>query len=314
MNPIRRLIATLPILLVICLPFFFVGGPGFHSPRSFARVWDLGHIPYFCLFTLWLGALPSVRRLRPALRLSVLIALPFLTGYLFEWLQFLVNRRGPDAGDMFRNLLGSMLALCFLESRRFHGERRRTAIIAARGLALLILAVALYPTATALWDEFRARRQFPLLAGFESRFELSRWYYAGQLRPDKHIVRHGKRSARVQLSTAKYSGVTLHHFPHDWRGYKTLRFSAHNPLPGPLELNCRLDDALHRSRRGPYADRFNARFTLRPGWNDLAVSLEEAAVAPKDRSLDMSRIIGFGLFVVEQKQAIAIHLDNVHLE
>lgn len=315
LKPLHRLTACWPALLLLGLPFFFVGGPGFHSPRSFARAWDFGHVLYFGLFTLWLGKSRFARRFRPVPRLLLLLALPFLTGYLIEWLQFLANGRSPTFDDMIRNLLGAAFALCFLLRPGFQAGFRKTLFTLARGLVLLCFLAALHPTIAALWDEFQARRQFPVLAGFESRYELSRWYHPGQLKLERQVVRHGAGAALVRLSTAKYSGVTLHHFPHDWRGYRFLRFSAYNPLAEPLELHCRLDDESHRRAPGrPYADRFNARFDLQPGWNDLEISLEEAEAAPKGRRMDMANIVGFGLFVVEQKEPIAIRLDDVRLE
>ena len=178
----------------------------------------------------------------------------------------------------------------------------------------MLFIVALLPLLTAVWDEQQARRQFPLLADFESPYELSRWFYWKQLRLENQIVRHGRSSARVQLSTAKYSGIALFHFPRDWRGYHWLHFSVYNPLATKLEINCRLDDTTHRQRHGPYEDRFNTQFLLKPGWNDLSVSLQQAAAAPKGRAMNMSSIKGFGLFVVQQKEAIAIYLDHVYLE
>jgi len=35
--------------------FFFYGGPGYHSARSFQAAWNLGHILYFALVTGWIS-------------------------------------------------------------------------------------------------------------------------------------------------------------------------------------------------------------------------------------------------------------------
>ncbi len=40
------------ILLLIGVPFFFLGGPGSHGSRSFVAIWNLWHVLFFCLFVL----------------------------------------------------------------------------------------------------------------------------------------------------------------------------------------------------------------------------------------------------------------------
>ncbi|MDO5675089.1 MAG: hypothetical protein Q4G66_09265 [bacterium] len=313
---IRSVYSSWPLLLLIGLPFFFVGGPGFYSTRSVVHLWDLGHVLFFAIFTLWLQRLLPLqpRKRASAQSLAILFFLPFLAGFVVECLQFAANGRSPSIADMLRNQLGVIIALAFQGWPQYQTKIHRHALVLLRGLALALLVVALLPFLTAVWDEQQARRQFPLLADFESPYELSRWYYWKQLRLEHQIVRHGNSSARVQLSTAKYSGIALFHFPRDWRGYRKLHFSVYNPLATRLLLNCRLDDTVHRQRHGPYEDRFNTQFSLKPGWNDLSVSLQQAAAAPKGRAMNMARIKGFGLFVVEQKEALAIYLDHVYLE
>ncbi|NLZ16923.1 MAG: VanZ family protein [Desulfobulbaceae bacterium] len=312
---VRRILACWPILLLIGLPFFFMGGPGFHSARSFVHLWNLGHILYFALFALWLLRLAPLQHahLTTGYRLIILFFCPLLIGAAIEYLQYLTNGRSPSLGDILRNQLGVSLALLFQKWSQYQGGLQRLLLLLLRGLVLLLACVALLPLLIALWDEHQARRQFPLLADFESPHELSRWLYPRQLRQEGQIVRHGRKAARVQLSTAKYSGIALFHFPKDWRGYRQLHFSVYNPLQVPLELNCRIHDMAHQRRYGPYEDRFNMLFLLRPGWNDLSVSLQQVAAAPRGRAMDMANITGFGLFVVEQKEAIAIFLDHVYL-
>ncbi len=313
--PGRSLLFFWPVLLFIGLPFFFLGGPGFHSARSFAELWNLGHILYFALFTLWLQRILRNAKISSLQGLTILFFLPFLVGFLIECLQYLVNGRSPSIADMLRNQLGVLTALVYQTwPQQKKNIPRCLAALLIRSLVALLLLAALTPVLTAVWDEQQAQRQFPLLADFESSHELSRWYYPRQLQLEDQIVRHGKKAARVQLSTAKYSGIALFHFPHNWQGYRWLRFSVYNPLQHSLELHCRLDDTEHRRQHGPYEDRFNTRFTLKPGWNDLSISLQQAAASPRGRAMDMTSIKGFGLFVVKQQESIAIYLDHVYLE
>ncbi|NLX19968.1 MAG: hypothetical protein GXY53_11925 [Desulfobulbus sp.] len=210
-----------------------------------------------------------------------------------------------------RNQLGCLLAYSFAA---------RTGILARYWLRFFVrlvvigaILIAIWPLGRALIDEYLARQQFPVLADFETPFERYRWDHSNQLQTESDIVRHGRRAARVQLSTNKYSGVALFYFPHDWRGFQTLYFSVYNPKSTPLMLNARIHDVHHKKYGMKYNDRYNHQFSIESGWNDLAISLDEVAAAPKGRTMDMEHIEGFGLFVIQQPSAQVIYLDNVYL-
>ena len=299
--------------MLIGTPFFFIGGPGYHASRSFQAAWNLGHVLFFLLFSLWLYEQLKSRKSAwsSAQRFGYVFVVVFLVGLLVEYLQLLVNGRAPDPFDLLRNQLGCLLAFAVVIRPPLFSRHRWQTLFTA--VVLVLLAITLWPLSKAVFDERLAVSQFPVLSDFETPFERTRWMDPRQLREEREQVRHGRKSVRVQLSTAKYSGVSLFHFPGDWRGYQTLHFSVYNPLSEDLELHCRIHDRLHRVSGAGFHDRFNQRFSLSPGWHDLAVSLEAVEKAPGDRSMDMSRIDGFGLFVVQQPSPLALYLDHVYL-
>jgi hypothetical protein len=88
---------------------------------------------------------------------------------------------------------------------------------------------------------------------------------------------------------------------------------VYNPQAAPLELNCRIHDALHKEHGNGFHDRFNQQFDLQPGWNDLAVFLEKVEQSPRGRRMDMEHVEGFGLFVMQQQAPLEIVLDHVTL-
>jgi hypothetical protein len=295
-------------LLLIGLPFFFFGGPGYQSGRSFQAVWDLGHILFFALFSsLLLGLLNRRATMTYGRKFALVFPAVFAVGLVVEILQMLSGGRTPDGGDLLRNQLGCLIAFGIFVPRQWAWTRLFRAGVA--GLLLL----ALWPLSRALIDETLAARQFPVLADFETPFESQRWVHPSQLRRQGQIVRHGNQAVRVQLTTARFSGVSLFHFPGDWRGYRSLRFSVYNPREEPLELNCRIHDAHHRDHRNEFHDRYNQQFQIQQGWNDLSVPLDRVRTAPRDRSMDLTRIKGFGLFVVQQPRPLDIVLDHVFL-
>ena len=80
-----------------------------------------------------------------------------------------------------------------------------------------------------------------------------------------------------------------------------------------LALHGRIHDRLHKFHDQAFEDRFHQKFILRPGWNDLRISLAEVRHAPAGREMDMHEIEGFGMFVIRQKRPLVIYLDYVYL-
>ncbi len=299
-------------ILLACTPLFFWGGPGYYSSRSFQAAWDLGHILFFLLVTFCLNDIRKEKEAGSEIVYFLAVFLfVFCTGLLIETLQMLGSNRSPGLDDMLRNQLGCLAAFAFSNRSALFAHQPARRLF--RGGVVALLIVAAWPLSRALIDEFLAARQFPVLADFETPFERFRWVNIDQLQVENEEVRHGRRSVRVQLSTNKYSGVALFHFPGDWRGYRTLHWSVFNPQDNPLPINCRIHDVHHKQNAMEFSDRFNQQFLLDSGWNDLVVPLEKVRAAPKGREMDMARIEGFGLFVIQQPRAQAIYLDYVYL-
>jgi hypothetical protein len=275
------------------------------------HAWDLGHVAAFFLWTtLWLktGAasrMPWRRRWLVTLTACALLAI------LTEAAQSLIGR-DVSAGDVSRDLLGGMLALSWVgqaTARMVPAWR-----LALRAASLALVAAVLAPFSSAAADEWLGRRSFPVLADFETPFEADRWEGSAAHAIDRSRASRGNASLRVDLVPAEYSGIALLHAPRDWRGYRYLRFEAFNPGNEALEVYGRIHDGEH-DRRGPaYGERYNTGFRLTPGWTALTIDLGEAERAPASRSMDMSDIRGFMLFVSRLPASRTIFLDDVRLE
>ncbi|MDY6951840.1 MAG: hypothetical protein SWE60_10025 [Thermodesulfobacteriota bacterium] len=170
------------------------------------------------------------------------------------------------------------------------------------------------PFAIALTDEQIAREQFPVMADFETPFETDRWTGGAKMGIDRDMARHGTASLIIHLTTAQYSGAGLKYFPGDWSDYSVFRFSVFNPSSAPMKVLCRVHDALHFKKGGKYEDRFNRTLVIDAGWNDIDISLEDIAKAPKNRPMEMSRIQGFGIFTVQLPTPQTINIDYLRLD
>ena len=161
-------------------------------------------------------------------------------------------------------------------------------------------------------DEYRACSDFPLLGDFENESELSRWEGDGRLIRDTEVSRQGNYSAKISLTTDLYSGISLRHFPGDWSGRAGLTFSVFNP-GREITLHYRVHDILHRGNVQQHTNRFNGNTVLHPGWNDIVIPMVDILNGLQGRTMDVTKIRGFGLFVMQQTDRRVLYLDNVRL-
>lgn len=298
------------IIILACSPFFFVGGPGYHSSRSFQAVWDLGHIFIFTLLTLVILShwnRPKSDFVRRFFFYFIFLLI-FLIGIGVELCQTMVNGRNPDIPDLLRNQLGCIFGYYLFFIKRSSFSRAKTHLLHL--LMGCLLSLACVPLFIGLGDELLARSQFPVLADFESMFEKNRWVDPRQLRISGDKARSGDKSLLVRLSTATYSGTSLFYFPNNWQGYNWLHFSVFNPNTATMTLHCRIHDKQHNKK---FQDRYHHQFVLQPGWNDLDISLSDVENAPKTRKMNMTAIEQVGFFFINLPRPQYIYLDHVFL-
>lgn len=308
-----RLALLLCLILAGAAPFFFIGGPSYHSPRSYKAVWNLGHILFFGLLSyLFFRSIFQQSFKRAGKRFTAVFMLCLLLGTIIELLQSVGSSRTVDFFDIMRNQLGCLLGFTIVAAKSgvFVAARWLRSLV---GFVLVCLLVAGWPLTRSILDERIMRQQFPVLSDFETLFERGRWVNSDQLRLQKVIVRHGKRALRVQLTTATYSGTSLFYFPGNWKGYRNLHFSVYNPMEAPLELHCRIHDRQHKHNGNIFTDRFHRKFRVSQGWSDLHIPLEAVARSPQNRCMDMENIEGLSFFVIQQPQPRVMYLDHLYL-
>ncbi len=288
--------------------FLFVGGPGPESLRSFRYLWGMGHL--FC-FALWAYLYVCWRpHLSFKRYLFEIVFFATLFGGLSELIQSQIGREAAWS-DLGNDIVGALGGLCF-----FSESRKTVAVWRLRVLQAPIMLLTLWillPVSKVLVDDLVSWRQFPLLSGFETPLEKTRWSGSARRRISNDIFFAGTSSLQVELSRQRYSGIGLKDFPRDWSSYGAVSLQVFNPDNENLNLHFRIHDQHHRDYKNVYSDRFNASFDLIPGWNHLEVSLATAEHAPKNRLMDMHHIAGMGLFVGKLTHSRTIYLDDVRL-
>jgi hypothetical protein len=277
--------------------------------RSLQLLHEFAHVPLFFLVTLGLSAVfPAGEedgfwtRLRVLLRI---LGFTLILGGLVELAQ--PHWGGMREGeDLIRDTAGACAAVLALLSWR--PQVPRLARRGLQGTAALIFILYFLPVAAALLDESRARRQFPVLADFETPYQITRF---ASHRCDLQVVPAGAGNAlRARFLPNQYPRLSLRYGPRDWRGYRALAFTCINPAEEPFYLIVRIDDIHHDNRP---ADRYILRLHLDPGRHEIEVPLEAVEAAPDLRPMDLAALDDLTLYGYELRRPQELLFDDFRL-
>ena len=296
--------------MALLTALFFIGGPDYHSSRSFKHFWNLGHILYFSFFPFLIVSFECFRKQKPIAQVSIIIIATLLLGILVELGQSAFSRT-PDIGDLFRNLIGAGIAICFLLPVRKGFSSKL--LLLFKFILVILIGLQIRPIAVALIDEHHARSEFPVLSDFQSDRQLDRWEGGADISIEKDINVQGNRAMRADLDTQRYSGFTLKYFPRNWRGYQWFQFRICNPSKEAFRITCRIHDKWHTQGPQLYADRFNRTQSIPVGWHTIAIPLDDVRMAPTGREMDLGRIYAVGFFATRLPHPRTIYIDDVRL-
>jgi VanZ family protein len=299
------LIAALS-LLGLCF-LLFVPLPENQGNRFLVYLQDFAHFPLFALTAWLLLFLLKGKNMAPLARGSLVVAATLLAGLLAEFIQPFVGRTA-GVRDVVLGLAGSVAAVCLNMALRSRTIVARALLVAT---ALLLAVAAVFPLILIHWDRQAARRDFPLLASFESHAELGRWSVNGckVSRVPDHTT-HGHWALKIEVENPdNYPGLFEIDSMRNLSGIKQLCCDVFVPGEGPLKIWLRMDDRVNPV----YSDRFQDLRTLFPGTNTICVQRAALASTPSGRPLDIGHIVSWGLFFDQAKPGETIYLDNVRV-
>jgi hypothetical protein len=286
------------LILIMGSLLLFIGGNRHSAPRSYTDLWDLGHVFLFAVASyLLIRDWKYLSRKSFIPQMWFVIAICLILGITSELIQVNFDRN-PDFGDLARDVLGGGLVIFFFARSRFHIPKKFLKM--AQVILIILLLFTLFPLTRSLADELISQTQFPVLSDFETPFEKYRWDAYAEIGIDKTVARSGNTSLKLKLNTDAFSGVFLKFFPS-------------NSEQDSLMITCRINDTYHWKRDYKYNDRFNEKYVLKPGWNDISISLENVKKAPKSRFMDLAKIDLIGIFAVRLPKTRIIYIDSVKL-
>lgn len=302
---------SLFILSIIGSVLLFFGGPDYYSSRHFRLAWELGHICLFFCYTYTLLQIWTSFARRPfQVQIIVILLLSLFLGFLIEWSQAAFDRTFSFK-DILMNTIGGIAAIAFLSPSRIAFSRNLLRI--TQIIICFLIFLLTYPLVIVLVDQVVATRQFPVLSNLETPFEIDRWGGSATIAIEKNTVKEGEASLKVHLTTERYSGASLNHFPPNWHDHDYLHVSIFNPSQEPLKVTLRVNDNEHFSNGQLYSDRFNRQFILSSGWNNIDIAIDDIKNAPKTRVMNLRAIRHLGIFTVNLKNPQLIYIDDVRL-
>ena len=84
-------------------------------------------------------------------------------------------------------------------------------------------------------------------------------------------------------------------------------------VPVRHQIPVSIRDHAHFRRGGEYHERFNRKFVLRPGWNDVAIPIVDIQNAPLERKLELDDLSEVVIFTVDPPAPRRMYLDYVRL-
>jgi hypothetical protein len=219
-----------------------------------------------------------------------------------------IEGKDAEIGDVFRDAAGTavFLGIAAAYQHKCSAWMRRLITLVSLAVMASIFSPPLL-TASAIIDRWH---KFPVIADFSSPLN-TRLCSASNAQFYRICVRV-RFAALIKFNRKAPSSAFIINGPFpDWSSYKSLAFRVDSELPCPIALNLRIHDSQHNN---DYSDRYNAELQIKPGRNDIKISLKAIERSPAKRRMDMKAIRAIVLFVAQPEQSFELIIDEFRLE
>lgn len=212
-----------------------------------------------------------------------------LLGVVIELVQ-LLTQRDFSLSDLYRDVIGIMAGVCLIAAFSL------IKIPSKKIIAVSILFVGL---------------GFIVL-GMSQLILLSKHYVERQLAfPVIMSATSSWSNTFIQYDEADYPGLTITEPEQDWTEHRNLRLILLLKNEKEIKLTLRIHDKAHNQER---VDRFNMRFSVAAGVNEIVVPLTKVQNGPVGRMLDMGDIAGVSLFSNNREEWGQLEVKTISLE
>lgn len=319
-RPHTRVFAATALTIAVALLGLFMPIP--RGP-AFSAASDLAHAPLFVGLTI--GALWLVQSLRPieswghrfVLRALAVGVGMGLCGLATEYAQRFFPRNSSFEDAITNALAIAAATLVYLACARWdHCRDARVLHLGMIAVAGLLIAAAVWTPVYRLWGIYGLRRQFPMLASFESSYELGHWYpWHCSCALTTRGATDRKHALEITAEAVPHSGPALRVLVPDWREIRTFEMDVLLDDSYPresLQMEVKIWD---RHRRGNFRDTYRSYWTLRPGEpQHIQITRDQIIHGPDEREIDLSRIQYVSVMLLNPVTTTKLNIDAVHLK
>ncbi len=230
-------------------------------------------------------------------------------GVAIEVVQSLLQREA-SVDDILRDFYGVSAGLGLALLVRQKNVRNKTLALV---FSLGFLFSGVGPLIQLSWHYMQRDKAFPMLTEFGERWSSSfvRFNSAELMGPGEPERDENTRFYRLRFDADQYPGVSIIEPEENWLSYRNLHLRVYSENESDIVLVMRVHDDSHTQE---YDDRFNKRYVIRPGLNEIVVRLSDVRTAPVDREMDLMNIAGVEFFLVDVKTSLFLEVSNIFLE
>lgn len=314
----QQLYAAILALIVL----FVIFGSVPYNTLFWREVQNTGHSILFAIVAILVLLLLQHRvkeRGESLVRLVIGAALiSMVLGVIVEIAQLTINSDGSTL-DVLRDAGGILFALILYAGLNIDNyeqgansklRTKKTGLIIT---SIFIFSICLFPLVKISWVILQRDIAFPVVLDLTTGWSKSLVEYnQAKLITYDGLERSGLEGevALLELSVAKYPGISLiEPFP-DWTSYRVLLLPVYSNNTAPLDIVLRIHDAFHNNN---YSDRFNRSFTIYNGVNYLRIPLDDIEKSAKGRKIDMSQISNIAIFSEQPLEPVRLAIGVIKL-
>jgi len=322
-------------LSTISLCFFlllFIDIQTIISDRLIDALWPIGHVTVFAFWgSLFLLYQPTIKAAPLKKQFLLMTAFCFIFGISIELIQPFFGR-SRELADVFLNYVGLLLSIILFSRHFIHWCYKL--------FYFCLLGYLLSPSALCIYDEIKAKVEYPVLASFEHDVALTRWKADQPLslaipEPlDKALNKQLSQSSpsinkmmKVTFVPSEYSGVALRYFEGDWHAYKELVIRFYNPNtaseadtnpmttePNTLPVTLLITDKHYDKSKPNYKDRYEKKLNIEPGFSKITIPLKAIKAGVQLREMDLSKMAGVDFYMYELDGSVNLYIDQLYLQ
>ena len=310
-----RLKLTLGSLIIITLTLLMIVGLGDGVGLRYPLlndIWNAGHLVLFALLSFSYFYRSTLEQYPLAYRVILTNIAALSLGAAIEYLQLRLGRSFSYA-DIVNDVIGANLGLLVLalQKPRKKGRERLTLQF---GL-ILMLGLGLRGVELQLWDEWAMRKDFPVLANFETAQQLQRWEFTNvAARRSQQFSLSDSYSLEAQFLNGGYPSISLNQLIGDWSDLQFLHLSVYSVSRQVTSFELEVFDRQYRLNGSHFDDKFNISLAIAPGWNVIKIPLQVIENAPQQRNMDMRFIQSLSLFTHRPVVPVHLYIDSIGLQ